>query len=193
MSTNEIETLLEKFYEGDTSLQEEKILRDFFHGQDVPAHLKSHKSLFVYYWDERRKKFDDHDFEQRLTARLIGEPAGTPVVFMSPKRSRIMFISGIAASILLLCGLFFTLQDDVFKRKSAQANNRGAETAYTDASVALMMVSGNLNNGLKQMEHLKMVDKAINNIQIITKLYQVQSIIINPDEISNQSIKPKLP
>ncbi|WP_259015208.1 HEAT repeat domain-containing protein [Emticicia fluvialis] len=45
----EIEKLLEKYYEGETSLQEEKYIKDFFSKSDVPPHLQHHVAEFGYY------------------------------------------------------------------------------------------------------------------------------------------------
>ncbi len=45
-SVEQIEELLEKYFEGETSLLEEKQLQDFFQGEDVPAHLESYKAQF---------------------------------------------------------------------------------------------------------------------------------------------------
>ena len=41
-----IEQLLERYWEGETTLQEEAILRTFFSQDDVPANLMKYKSLF---------------------------------------------------------------------------------------------------------------------------------------------------
>ena len=41
-----IEQLLERYWEGETTLQEETILRTFFSQEDVPANLMKYKSLF---------------------------------------------------------------------------------------------------------------------------------------------------
>jgi hypothetical protein len=190
MNTTEIEVLLEKFFEGNTTLQEEKLLRDFFLNQDVPAHLKSHRTLFAGFVNEQQEEIKDMDFERRLT-EILSSDHPTPVVQLHPNRKRLLFISSIAASILLLAGLFFTFQNDLKKETYTQTGNPGTEIAYADASEALLMVSGNLNNGLKQIEKLQMVDKAMKNMQLFNKFYQVETIIINPDLISNQSIKSK--
>ena len=99
MNTSEIEVLLEKFYEGNTSLQEEKILRDFFRGTNVPAHLWSHQSLFNYYIKEQRRKSGDRGFEQKLMTQLTEDPGETPVVHLHPNRNRLLLITGIAASV----------------------------------------------------------------------------------------------
>lgn len=44
-----IEELIEKFFEGKTSNREEKKLWSYFSGEDIPDHLKQHKSFFLYY------------------------------------------------------------------------------------------------------------------------------------------------
>ena len=41
-----IEQLLERYWEGETTLQEEAILRTFFNQEDVPAGLMKYKSFF---------------------------------------------------------------------------------------------------------------------------------------------------
>jgi hypothetical protein len=191
MNTSEIEVLLERFFEGNTSLGEEKILRDFFNGERVPDHLKMHKPLFTYFNDEAIEEISNRDFEQKLTSLINEIPVESPVVRKLQARSRFIFISSIAAGFLLLIGLFFTLKNDVYEGKLAQTEHTSPEIAYAEASEALMMVSGNLNNGLKHVERLTMVGKAMNNMQRFNKFYQVQSIIINPDEMTNQSIKSK--
>lgn len=43
-----IEQLLERYWECETSIEEEAILRAFFLQKEVPAELARYKSLFVY-------------------------------------------------------------------------------------------------------------------------------------------------
>ena len=43
----DIEDLLEKYYNGETSLEEEKLLRKFFREESVPVHLQSHAGQLV--------------------------------------------------------------------------------------------------------------------------------------------------
>lgn len=45
----EIEKLLEKYYEGETTLQEEKYIKEFFSKAEVPTHLQHHIAEFAYY------------------------------------------------------------------------------------------------------------------------------------------------
>jgi hypothetical protein len=190
MNTTEIEVLIEKFFEGNTSLPEEERLREFFKNQDIPAHLESYRELFAGFVNAKQEELKDLDFEIRLTEKLSNDLT-TPVIQLRPNRNRMIFITSIAAGVLILMGLYFTFQNDLMEETYTQSGNPGTEIAYADASEALLLVSGNLNNGLKQVEKLQMVDKAMKNMQLFNKFYQVETIIINPDLISNQSIKSK--
>ncbi len=68
-----IEALLDRYWEGETSLQEEEELRFFFTGHnDLPVHLKKYKSLFVYQVLAKQEELDDA-FDEKLLA-LIKAP-----------------------------------------------------------------------------------------------------------------------
>jgi len=191
MNTSEIEALLEKFYDGNTTLREENTLREFFMRKDVPGHLKIHQPLFAFFEEEGQMEIDNRDFELELTSKITSQLAETETMPVYAARQRFLYFSGIAASFLILAGLLFVFQRDLFHQAALQRNNLDTEIAYANASEALLMVSGNLNHGLKQASHLQMVDKAMKNIELFTKFYQYQTIIINPDELSNRSTKTK--
>ena len=48
MDYKDIEQLLERYWQCETSVEEESVLRDFFSREEVPAHLLRYKNLFVY-------------------------------------------------------------------------------------------------------------------------------------------------
>ena len=48
MDYKDIEQLLERYWQCETSVEEEATLRDFFAKEEVPAHLLRYKNLFVY-------------------------------------------------------------------------------------------------------------------------------------------------
>ncbi len=183
MDTSGIEALLEKFYGGDTSLQEEKVLRAYFGGDNIPDHLKLHQPMFTYFRNEQSGELKDPHFERKLTARLTNEVDSARVVRMHPARGRIMFFTSLAASVLLIIGLFFIFQVDQFDATAKLQGSPEAEIAYADASAALLLVSGNLNNGIKELEKIDIVEKAMTELEHFNKFYHYQTIIINPDLI----------
>lgn len=190
MNTSEIEALLEKYYAGDTSLQEEKFLREYFLNSDVPDSLKSHKQIFSLFFRESRQEISNPDFDQKLSSLLGESVVNTPVIKMHPHKNRFLFITSIAASILILIGLFFTLSEDFLKKDTIYIS-ASHDMAYAEANEALLIVSSNFNAGLKQVERLQMVDKAMKNLELFNRFYQYQSIIINQDELQTMSKKSK--
>lgn len=74
MDYKDIEQLLERYWQCDTSVEEESILRDFFTKEEVPAHLLRYKNLFVYQQVQQAEGLGS-DFDARILAEVE-----TPVV-----------------------------------------------------------------------------------------------------------------
>lgn len=64
-----IEQLLERYWNCETSLEEEQILRTFFQQEEIPAHLLRYKSLFVYQNMAKEEKLGS-DFDERILAEI---------------------------------------------------------------------------------------------------------------------------
>lgn len=60
-----IEQLLERYWQCETTLEEEQILRTFFSQEDVPSHLKQYAELFIYENEATDQCLSD-DFKQRM-------------------------------------------------------------------------------------------------------------------------------
>jgi len=193
MNTSRIETLLGKFYEGTTTLEEEGELASFFGGNEVPEHLRPHQPLFAFYAGEQKVEMKEPVPGLFPFAQSPAHEAAPQVERMHQYRRRLLLIGSVAAGLLILAGLFFTYQYDQSGRMPKKSGTADLRLAYADTREALILVSANLNTGLRQVERLQMVDRAMKNIQLFNKFYQYQSAIINPDVILNQSIKSKQP
>ena len=68
-----IEQLLERYWSGETSLEEENILRAFFSQKDIPASLLPYRDIFVYQAVSKPEEVLDSDFDDKILA-LIDEP-----------------------------------------------------------------------------------------------------------------------
>ncbi|WP_461043309.1 HEAT repeat domain-containing protein [Spirosoma harenae] len=90
----DIEKLLEKYYEGQTTLQEEKLLRQFFQQESIPPHLQSHAEPFRFFVNERNQH-PSFAFTTQLAAKL-NAPATDQVIGLRTWSLRI------AASVALL-------------------------------------------------------------------------------------------
>ena len=71
-----IEQLLERYWECNTNLEEERILQAFFSQKDVPAALAKYAPLFVYQNSAREEHLGE-DFDQRIEAIIAAETPQT--------------------------------------------------------------------------------------------------------------------
>lgn len=95
-----IEQLLERYWDCETSPEEEAILRTFFSQSDVPVHLLKYKSLFTYAKKEAEAKHLGEDFDNR-----VWEAIHTPVVKARPLTfaSRFNGLYRAAAAVAIIC------------------------------------------------------------------------------------------
>ena len=68
-----IEQLLDRYFQAQTTREEESILRAFFSQEDVPAGLSKYQPLFAYQASETAEDTLDDSFDERVM-RLVGEP-----------------------------------------------------------------------------------------------------------------------
>ena len=98
-----IEQLLERYWEGETTLQEEAILRAFFSQDDVPANLMRYKALFDCGLQE---EILSDDFDARILDSIGAEGANEPKAKIVTLASRLkpLFKAAAIVAILLTIG-----------------------------------------------------------------------------------------
>ena len=69
MNAQQIEQLLQRYWDCKTTVEEERQLRRFFNGNDVPQHLMRYKDLFVYEEFMQEEQLSK-DFDERLLKRI---------------------------------------------------------------------------------------------------------------------------
>lgn len=90
-----IERLLDKYFEGETTAEEERRLRAFFASEEVPEHLAVYKPFFGYFDEEIAKK-DTGKEEEATQISLVLPPQ---------KRKLWYWMAGAAACMLILLSL----------------------------------------------------------------------------------------
>ena len=149
-----IEKILEKYWQGETNLDEENQLRTFFNQPNVPNHLRIYQPLFVYQINEQQKRVSDN-FEEQVLERIrqYDEP-------MKPVINRTLSSNWLRYAAILIIGvaIFGGYQYYQSTQKSeliAQADTyENPEEAYVEARKALLLVSNQLNKGEKGMSRL---------------------------------------
>jgi hypothetical protein len=159
---NRIEELLEKYYRGETSIPEERTLRDFFAGEDVPEHLVAEAELFGFFRKQQERGLPD-PLQSRLED-MINPPRDVSVsIFSAWKR---YWISGAAAVILVLLALF--LDSEIRKKPAFEAAEDTFEDpylAYAEAKRVLFFVSEKMNAGIAPLRDLEKLESGKQFIQ----------------------------
>lgn len=108
---NNLNEILNRYFEGETSLEEEQQLRVFFTSEDVPQEYVAYRPLFAYFEGESKKagktnaEACDALYDEGL---LDGIPTPEEIRKTGTSRRRPLWyaISGIAASVLLIAGSY---------------------------------------------------------------------------------------
>jgi hypothetical protein len=187
MNIKEIEILLEKYYEGETTREEEKLLREFFSADEVPAHLRQHQSLFRFFTSEASLTLDSVKQEKVLMRRLNRFEKEVSATDMQPVQRRMYYLSGIAAGLLILIGLVFTFKSELLRKHFPLKENASTEMAYAQTKQALLLVSVGLNTGLDAVQRLSTLNNAMEQVQKINIFYNYQNQFINPEWMQSPS------
>ena len=181
MNTTGIKELIEKYFDGETTKEEEFRLKEFFRHEKVPPDLAIYAGLFRYFSDSGKEEITDPEFERMLLSAINK----TPVLPIPPERKKIYYIASMAAVIIILCGLIFTFRSELLKNEGKykfKDTYSNPAVAYIEAQKAIMMVSANFNNGLDQIQKLQNFQKGVENLEKFSQFYKFQQIVINPDE-----------
>ncbi len=133
MELAKIEKLLEKYFEGETTISEEKELKVYFTRENVPPHLENYKSMFEYF-----------SKESTITA--------TRDLKLSAGKKRKYAWVGIAASIALIAGIFLQKTESSTKHLGTYED---PEIALQETKKILQMVSQYMNEGKQELVYLK--------------------------------------
>ncbi|MEM7552350.1 MAG: hypothetical protein AAF363_21880 [Bacteroidota bacterium] len=128
----EIDRLIERFWKGETSLEEEKGLKENAGG------------VYFQFLKEKQKAKISSDFDKRILSKIEGKPKGL--------LGRRMHYYLVAASLTLILGFFAIKQRQDQKKIEALL-------AYEQTKAALLLVSTKLNEGAEYTTELNKINE----------------------------------
>jgi len=132
-----IEQLLEHYWQCETSLEEEKILRAFFSQKDIPAELLKYRELFAYQATECKEDVLGDDFDEKIL-EMIDEPK-TVKAREIKMTNRLMPLFKAAAVIAIFLTLGNAMQRSM--GGSTSEENVGTVTAQDKSKDTLFLMS----------------------------------------------------
>ena len=159
MDFKEREDLLRKYWNCETSLEEEKRLREYFGNDDIPDQLKETASLFRYFEEAKKKSLSDVAFDDQVMSKV------------NPRQGqvrRLMYNSmRIAAGLLVVIVATWFIRTEVRQTIPQEIVDTydDPELAFEETKKALLMISKSFGTAEKQTRKINMFNEAQEEIQ----------------------------
>jgi hypothetical protein len=145
MNARELNSLLEKYYSGESTEEEERMLREYFNEDSVLPGFEAEKEIFAYYKSGREIPGPSHDFETRI---LAGIDSSDNKGKSRDTRRILLPLLGAAASVLILAGSYFFL----VQRMEPKDTFTDPKLAYAETMKILLDVSSKMNRATLALE-----------------------------------------
>jgi hypothetical protein len=181
MDIKEIQALLEKYFEGDTNLEEDQALLDYFSGENIDSKFRALQQQFLLLQSGREPLVFDPEFENRM-ADLIEQQQETP---NHAHKSRWITRLAVAATIAVLIGIsgIVVLNKEWRKEKDTYSDPR---IAYAEAQKTLLYVSQKMNQGMKPLNAVSKINAGAKPLKSLKKLDHSMDML-NRVSFMNQS------
>ncbi len=141
MELSNIEKLIEKYENAETSLHEEQVLKEYFQQDNIPVQFLEYKAMFSYFTESSAERF-------------------TKTIPLKTRKPYWKWASVAAAAILLISIYTFNRPSSINDQERQEA-----EMAYQETQKAFQLISQNLNKGESvAIAGLQEFDKATNKV-----------------------------
>ncbi|MFC4479603.1 hypothetical protein [Flavobacterium chungangensis] len=150
MELNKIEDILEKYFQGETSIAEENQLKEYFSSPNVAQHLEQYKPMFGYFSQAKEQK-------------------STYEIPLQSKKRNVAWLSIAASAVVLLgIGTYFFMSEQKETTAVASQTELGTydnpEEALKATQKALALLSNNVNVGIESVQYINEFEQSKNKI-----------------------------
>lgn len=160
MDSEKIDELLKKYWNCETSLEEEQQLQTYFREKDFPEQLKDTAALFQYFDEHKKKAITDISFDSQLKKKL-NPPAKGKIRTWAFNTMRI------AAGIVVLMVAIWLVRMEVRKSTPQEMVDtyNDPTLAFEETKKALMMISKSFGTAEEQAKKINLFNEAQEEVQ----------------------------
>lgn len=177
MSEKEIIRLVNKFYNGDTSEEDEKILRALVIDNSCPPGFETEWEYIRFCLASTSVPEPSYDLDIKIL-RAVDE-SGSRTLPVKERKRYLIYLSGVAAALLFTFGTYLFFES----RGSIKDTYSDPELAYAETMKILMEVSAKLNKGTDNLSPVgklsNMTDKSLERISQSSSLINKSVLKIN--------------
>src|SRR5579859_7007753 len=161
MDSKRIEQLLEKYWNAETSLEEEQELRRFFNGEDVPGNLKETAALFRYFESEKSRSLGEN-FDAAVTKQIRQRQGGKMI-----SMTNWFQVARVAAGVAVVVAAVYLIGHEVRKSSPNEITDTESDPklAFEETKKALLMISKNFHKAQSEASKINLLNEAEEKVQ----------------------------
>jgi hypothetical protein len=159
MDFKERDDLLQKYWNCETSLEEEKQLREYFRGHDIPERLKETASVFRYFEEAKKKSLNDVAFDGQVMRKVDPRQGQIRRLVYNTMRIAAGLVVVIAATWFIRTEVRQTIPQELVDTYD------DPELAFEETKKALLMISKGFGTAEKQTRKINLFNEAQEEIQ----------------------------
>jgi hypothetical protein len=152
MNEEELKRLIEKYYSGESTEEEETALREYFMNNTVPEGYETEKQIFSYYAESEDIHEPSPDFESRIIAAV---EASEERIRSEKLKKYLLPLLSTAAGLMIVAGSYFYFVD----KAKQQDTFSDPEIAYAETIKILRSVSAQMNRGAHGLEPMSKINE----------------------------------
>ena len=159
MDSKRIEELLARYWECETSLEEEQQLHQYFQQKDIPEQWKETAALFKYFQQQKKKSITDVSFDDQVLASVPKAKGKTISFFYITMR--------IAAGVAVLMVAIWFIRKEVRSTNPPETIDtyEDPKLAFEETKKALMMISKSFGKAEEQAKKINLFNEAQDEIR----------------------------
>lgn len=155
MDSDKINSLLNKYWACETTLEEERELRQYFTEGEFPESLRETAHLFRYFAENRKNSLNDVSFDRQVIERIsIGKPGkGRKLIFNTMR---------IAAGVAVLVVATWLVRNEIRNNnpETVVDTYNDPKLAFEETKKALMMISKSFGTAEKEAKKINLFNEA---------------------------------
>lgn len=161
MDSNQLEELIKKYWDCETSLEEEERLRNWFRTHEVPERFKETAALFTYF-DDQKLKSTDSQFDKQVVKKLESTAEKSKTVSLWQTGLRI------AAGVVVVIAAFFFVRKEIIEKHdiaTIEDTIDDPKKALEETKKALMMISRGFNTAEQEVKKINVLNEAQDKVK----------------------------
>jgi hypothetical protein len=182
MDINQIKQLLIKYFDGVTTLEEERMLRRYFTEEnEIPGELDTYRQQFLLISETSNEKPDTSELELRISEQIENQAIALQPASYQKRLYRYLA----AASVAVLIGVSgFLIYQNL--KPGAKDTYTDPKLAYNEAQKALLYVSQKMNKGIEPLSNVSKITAGTDKLKSLEKMDESMGML-NLVSIINRS------